>query len=118
MHSLDKDADVLLEVPGSVDVVSQLAGGDGYCPPMVDVDPIRRRRNPFAPVEGAVALRDGRPRVCVRCGLAGDVACVELGDGSVEVVEVEHDDRRDPLVVVDLDDVKGIVLNRLWVTAG
>ena len=29
---------------------------------------------------------------------AGEVPRVELGDGGVEVVEVEHDDRRDLIV--------------------
>ena len=40
------------------------------------------------------------------CGFAREVSRIELSDGSVEVVEVEHDDRRDPLVGVDLDDVE------------
>ena len=46
--------------------------------------------------------------------LAGEVAGVELREGSVDVVEVEHDDRRDPLVGVDLDDVEhlGVELPR------
>ena len=39
---------------------------------------------------------------------AGEVAGVEFRYGSLEVVEVEHDDRRDPFVGVDLDDLKDI----------
>ncbi len=101
-----------------MDVVSQLAGGDGYRPPVVDVDPIRRRRNPFAPVEGTVALRDGRPCVCVRCCLVGKIASVEFAYGTVEVVQVVDDDQRESLVGVDLDDIDRIVLNRFRVAAG
>jgi hypothetical protein len=41
----------------------------------------------------------------VGCRFAGEVACVELGDGGVKVVGVECDERRDPLVGVDLDHV-------------
>ena len=39
------------------------------------------------------------------CCFAGEVAGVELGDGGLEVVEVEDDNRPDPLVGVDLDYV-------------
>ncbi len=37
---------------------------------------------------------------------AGEVAGVELREGGVEVVEVEHDARHDPSVGVDLDDAE------------
>ena len=48
--------------------------------------------------ERGVASRDHRPRVRVGGRFAGEVPRVELGDGGVEVVEVEHDDRRDLIV--------------------
>ena len=35
---------------------------------------------------------------------SGEIARVELGDGGLEVVEIENDDRCDPLVAIDLDD--------------
>ena len=44
--------------------------------------------------------------------LAGDVSGVQFGQGCVEVVEVEHDTRHDPITGIDLDDVEGIILNR------
>ena len=37
---------------------------------------------------------------------AGEVSGVEFLEGGVEVVGVEHDARRDPVVGVDLDDVE------------
>ena len=40
------------------------------------------------------------------CRFAGEVARVELREGGIEVVGVERDDRRDPLVGVDLDDAE------------
>ena len=49
---------------------------------------------------------------------AGEVSGVELRDGAVEVVKVEHDDRHDPFLGVDLDDVKDFDSNRLWLAAG
>lgn len=49
---------------------------------------------------------------------AGDVSRVEFADGGVQVFEVVHNDVRDPIFVVDLDDVERIVLGRLGVTAG
>ena len=64
--------------------------------PVVDVHPVRRRRGKFVPVERGVGGRDDRPRVRVGGRFAGEVAGIELRDGGVEVVEVEHDDRRDP----------------------
>ena len=37
-------------------------------------------------------------------GFAGEVAGVEFFEGGVDVVDVEHDNRRNPLVGVDLHD--------------
>ena len=59
---------------------------------MVDVDPVRRRRGKFVPVERGVGLRDDRPRVRVGGRFAGEVAGVEFLEGGVDVVEVERDD--------------------------
>ena len=58
-----------------------------------------------------VGTRDDRPRVRVGGRFAGEVSRVEFRDGGVEVVGVEHDERRDPLVGVDLDDAEHIVRN-------
>ncbi len=48
-------------------------------------------------------------------GFAGEVATIELLYGGIEVVEVKRHGRRDAPVGVDLDDVGGIVLNRLGI---
>ena len=50
-------------------------------------------------LSAGVGPRDDRPRVRVGGRFAGEVARIELGDGGVEVVEVEHDDRHDLVVV-------------------
>ncbi len=44
---------------------------------------------------------------------AGEVAGVEFLEGGVDVVEVEHDVRRDPVVGVDLDDGEHLGVERL-----
>ena len=86
---------------------------------VVNVHPMWRRRERLAPVEAGIsAPRSTRPRARVGRRLAGEVAGFEFRDGGVEVFEVERNDRRDPLVVVDHDHVKRIVLNRLGIAAG
>ena len=82
---------------------------------MIGENRIRRRRRRFAPVEPGVDPCNHRPRVRVGGRFAGEVSGIELREGGVDVVDVEHDDRRDPLVGVDLDDVERLVLNRLVV---
>ncbi len=62
----------------------------------------------FASVERGVGTRDHRPRVRVGGRFAGEVSGIEFREGGVDVVDVEHDDRRDPLVGVDFDDVEGL----------
>ena len=42
---------------------------------------------------------------------ADEVVGIEFGDCGVEVFEFVHDDARDPLVGVDLDNVKGFDWN-------
>ena len=51
-----------------------------------------------------VGPRDDRPRVRVGGRFAGEVPGIEFREGGVDVVGVEHDVRRDPVVGVDLDD--------------
>ena len=65
------------------------------------------------PVERGVRPRDDRPRVRVGGRFAGEVPGVEFLEGGVDVVEVEHDDRHDPLVGVDLDDHEHLDAERL-----
>ncbi len=44
----------------------------------------------------------------MRCCFAGEVAGIKLGNGGVEVVGVEGDDRRDPVVGVELGDTEDL----------
>ena len=37
---------------------------------------------------------------------AGEVAGIELLEGGVDVVEIEHNARRDPIIGVDLDNAE------------
>ena len=65
------------------------------------------------PVDCGEGPRDDRP--CVRVGgrFAGEVPGVEFLEGGVDVVGVEHDDRRDPVVGVDLDEGEHLGVERL-----
>ncbi len=65
------------------------------------------------PVERGVGPRDDRPRVRVGGRFAREVPSVELREGGVDVVEVERDACRDPLVGVDLDDAERLGVERL-----
>ena len=113
MHSLDVDFDVLAEFQPGAEVCDQVTGRERCLPSVVDVDAVRRGRRQLVPVECGVAAGDDRPCVRVGGGFAGEVAGVEFRDGGVEVVEVERDDRDDPLVGVDLDDAEHIGEERL-----
>ena len=48
---------------------------------------------------------------------AGDVSSVELGEGGVDVVDVEYDARRDAFIRVKLENLEDVFLNRIWVGA-
>ena len=77
-------------------------------PSAVDVDPVGRGQRQLVSVDRRVAARD-TPTMCARGRpLRRRVSGIELCDGGLEVVEVEHDDRRDPVVGVDLDDAEQI----------
>ena len=67
----------------------------------------------LVPVESRRSRCDNRPRVRVGGRFAGEVARVELREGGVEVVGVERDLCRDPLVGVDLDDCRRFDVERL-----
>ena len=103
MHNLDVGSDVLAELPPGADVFDQLTGRVRRHPTVVDARQVRCGRRQLVPVERGVATRDHRPRACIRGHSAGDVTRVELRDGGIEVVEVERDEREDPLLGVDLD---------------
>ena len=57
-------------------------------------------------VHRGISTRGNRPRVRVGGGLAGEVPGVEFCHGGVDVVGVEHDERNDPLVGVDLGETE------------
>ena len=107
MHGLDADAAVRRDIPRGTDVLApDRPAAKADAAPMVDIDPIRRRRGKFVPIERRVGLRDDRPRMRMGRGFAGEVPGIELLEGGVDVVKVEHDGRDDPLVGVDLDDAE------------
>ncbi len=65
------------------------------------------------PVERGVR-RGRQPTTCAgRCRLACEVSGIELGEGGVDVVDVEHDYRRDPIVRVDLGDGENLGVERV-----
>src|ERR1700735_19406 len=113
MHSFDVERDVLVEIPPGTEIFDHVTSRESCSPPMVFILEIRCRGWKFAPVNRAIRPYDDGP--CVRVGgrLAGELAGIELSDGGVDVFEVERNGRYDPLLYVDLDDVEGIVLNRL-----
>ena len=90
-----------------MDVCGQVTGPERCLPPVVDVDAVRCGQWRLVPVERGVTTRDGRPRARVGSRFAGDVSGIELGEGGVEVIEVEHEDAAYSVVGVDLDDTEG-----------
>ena len=113
MHDFDVDVDVRHEVQRGMDVCRDVTGRERCPAPVVDVDPVRRRRGQFVSVDRGVGARDERPRVRVGGRFAGEVSGVEFLEGGVDVVRVEQDLRHDPFVGVDLEDVKHLGVERL-----
>ena len=108
MYGGDIDLEVWRDVPGCTDVCDEVTGRHGGESLVVDGRPIRRRRRQFTPVDRGETPRDDRPRVRVSRRFAGKVPGIELGEGGLEVVGVEHDSRHDPFVGVDFDDGENI----------
>ncbi len=111
MDSLDVDGEVRRKVPRGYQGCDAVTGRERCRPAVVDVDPVRRRRGKFVPTKPGVHAGDDRPGVRVGGSFAGEVPGIKFLKGGVQVVEVEHDERRDPFVGVDLDNVKDIDLN-------
>ena len=96
VHSLDVGSDGLCEFPPGTDVCGQLTGRERCHPAMVDLTQSgvvagssRRLSEAKAPV---ITDQCARTLPLRRRGIA-----LELCESGLEVVEVEHDDRRDPL---------------------
>ncbi|MCV7332019.1 hypothetical protein H7J81_18115 [Mycobacterium cookii] len=104
MHNLDVGSDVLAEFPPCAEVFDQVTGRERCPPAVVDAHAVRRGGRYLVPVERGVTARDDRPRVRVGGRFTGDESGIELGDGGVEVFEVENDDRRNLIVRADFDD--------------
>ena len=113
MRHLGVDVEVLAEVPSGTDVFETFTGRKRCPAAVVETHRIRCYRCDFPPIVRNENTRDYRPGARMSGRFAGEVSGVEFGEGCVEVVKVEHDVPHDPLVGVDLDDVEGIVLNRL-----
>ena len=65
------------------------------------------------PVERCGGVRDGRPRLRLGGRLTGEIPSLKFFKGSVDVVEVEQEARRDPVVFIDLDDAEHFTVERL-----
>ena len=113
MHCLDEGTWVFL-APYVTEVCGQIAGGKGDSAPVIQVDPVRCCRWQLVPDERLISADDDRP--CVRVGrrFAGEVVGIELGDGGVEVVEVEYDSGHHHPVGVDLIDFQRFYAERIW----
>src|SRR5690242_10126189 len=87
MHRLDVDAEVWGDVPDGADGRKHGAGRERCAPPVVDGDPVRRWE--FVSVERGVDTCDDRPRVRVGGRFTGEIACIELCESRIGVVEIE-----------------------------
>src|SRR5215208_6421901 len=104
MHGLDMDVEVRREVPSGADYCGHVAGCERCPSPVIDGHPVLRGE--FVPVERGVGLRDYRPCLRMGGGFACEVSRIELREGTLDVVVVEDDVRRNPSVGVDLDDAE------------
>src|SRR5436305_3968080 len=106
MNYLHAKAEIRYELPQRTEGRVQATLLDNPRSSVVDVHPIRRRREKLAPVHRGVGAGDDRPRLRVRCRFIGEVPSVELFESGVDVLRVEEDGSCDPFVVVVLDDLK------------
>src|ERR1700710_438293 len=106
MRRSDVDSGVRRVVPCGLDVRDHVAGAESHSAAVVNVHPVRRRREELAPVKARVGVNDYRPPARMTGRFAREVAGIELGDGSVEVVDVKCDMGDQLLVGVDLDDAE------------
>ncbi len=88
MHRLDAGAEVRREVPNGAYGCRQVTRVDRGERPVVDDDPVCRRK--FVPVERGGGPRDDRPRVRVGGRFTGEVPSIEFFEGSVDVVEIRR----------------------------
>src|ERR1700692_2531954 len=114
MNGLDVDA-ALRRVffQRGTEVCHQVTRPDRCKLSMVDVYQVGGRSGEFTSIERCIDLRNDRPRVRLRCGLTGDVAGVEFGEGSVEVVGVEGDGRCEPVICIHFEDDEYLYKERL-----
>ena len=90
MRGLDVDAAVGQEVPRGTDVRRQVTGRKAIPRLWSKFTQFGVVGNSSPRLSAVLHSRDHRPRVRVRGRFAGEVAGVELCDGSLEVVEVEQ----------------------------
>src|ERR1700742_3303331 len=117
IRSLDVEVEGLVEVPSGADVFDAFAGRKRCPPAVVEAHHIRCRRGDFAPIMCKEYSGDYGPGARMGARLASKVPRVELGDGGVEVVELEHHECHDPFVSLDLDNDEEFASNRLGVKA-
>src|SRR5690348_13355119 len=114
VYSIDVNGGLRREVlPRGAEVFHQLARRERRPVAMVDTLELRRRWGNFAPSGGRVGLCDDRPAARVGGRFAAEVPRIEFGDGSIEVVEIEHDPCHDPGVAANLEDGEDIGVESL-----
>ncbi|MCV7332020.1 hypothetical protein H7J81_18120 [Mycobacterium cookii] len=96
-----------------MDVRDHVAVRERRSATVVDAHPIGRRGEELAPVERGISTRDDRPCVLVAGRFADEVSGVEFSYGRVEVVEVESNQRHDPLVGADFRDAEHLGAKRV-----
>src|ERR1700712_2198452 len=114
MNSLDGSPAAGPFVPRGAHICGHVTGREGYCPPVIDVHPIRRILGKLLAVDCCQCTRDEPPRVRVRCRFAGEIAHFEFGESSLDVFIIEDDCRRDPMFGVEFDDAECVDSDRLW----
>src|SRR6516162_3140533 len=103
MHGFDVYRHILLVVPKRTYVGRHIAWCETNPTSMIEIHPVWRRWRELAPMkERGLSPCDDRPGVRVGCRLACGVTGFELGEGCVDVVEIETDTRRSPVVGADL----------------
>src|SRR6185437_4744534 len=81
-----------------LEVCHQVTGPDRCECTMVDVYQVWSGRGHLAAIERGVYVCNRRPSLCMGGRFSRGVPGVELRDRRVEVVQIEHDNTRDPLL--------------------
>src|ERR1700758_3796198 len=93
MHGFDAEGEVRNLIESGTGEFDDVALRERCQPTVVDVNKVRRRLRQLVSVESGVKALDARPNGRVGGGFAGEVSGIEFGEGGVDVVEGETEDR-------------------------